>query len=101
MSTSSSSQPTTSSTSRHKTKQALPRRAVSMNVITKQNDANVTDLTPPSSDSTDENCPSKKSLFASSEACAMKSLKRLSCERKIATRLPPGVPLVIIDFFGF
>ena len=42
------------------------------------------DLTPPSSDSlqSQEDCHSKKSLFTSPKACAVKSLKRLSSECK-------------------
>jgi len=41
------------------------------------------DLTPPSADSVNsQDCAIKKSLFTSPQACATKSLKRLSSERK-------------------
>ena len=41
------------------------------------------DLTPPCSDSMNsQDCATKKSLFASPQACATKSLKRLSSECK-------------------
>lgn len=53
-------------------------------ISSQESATNLPDLTPPSSESlqSQEDCHSKKSLFTSPKACAIKSLKRLSSECK-------------------
>ena len=57
-------------------------RAINKEISSQESATTSPDLMPPSSDGlqSQDDCPTKKSLFTSPKACAIKSLKRLSSE---------------------